>query len=216
MPDRPRLVEAVDVGAVLVGVAALLGVAAHPDVAVGDGEQRLGDAEVAAVGVALDEPPRVDGEAAAVERVGRRRGEAFTRAPRGRVTTSPAAGRGEHLGPGPAVDADDEAEVAGGTGPHARHGVLDDDRAVRGWCRTAVAAWTKVSGAGLPASPSAVATRPSTTVTNRSASPAASSTAGALADDETTASGIPIVAQRVEQGDRARVRARRRRGRGRR
>ena len=71
VPDRPGLVQPVDVGAVLERVAALLGVAAHADVAVGDGEQGLGDAEVAAVGVALDQAPRVDGEPAAVERVGR-------------------------------------------------------------------------------------------------------------------------------------------------
>ena len=53
------------------------------------------------------------------------------------------------------------------------------------------AAWRKVSGAGLPGSPSALATRPSTTLTNRSAMPAAASTEPALADEETTARGIP-------------------------
>ena len=44
--DRPGLVEAVDVGAVDVGVAALVVVAAHAEVAVADREQRLGRAEV--------------------------------------------------------------------------------------------------------------------------------------------------------------------------
>ena len=69
--DVPRLVEAVDERAVAVRVAALLGVGAHPDVAVGDGEQRLGQPEVVDVVLALDEPPRVGREPVQVEVVGR-------------------------------------------------------------------------------------------------------------------------------------------------
>ncbi len=71
--DRPGLVEAVDVGAVAVEVAALLVVAAQPEVAVAEAEQRLGHPEVAAVEAALHEPPLVDGEAGAVEGVTGRR-----------------------------------------------------------------------------------------------------------------------------------------------
>ena len=67
------------------------------------------------------------------------------------------------------------------------------------------AACTKVSGAGLPGRPRSVATAPLTTVPKRSARPAASSTAGALAEEETTASGIPEPAQVVQQRHRARV-----------
>src|SRR5690606_9054307 len=62
--------EAVDEGAVRVRRAALRRVATHPEVAVPDREQRLGQAEVRVAGEGLDEPPLVDGEALPVERVG--------------------------------------------------------------------------------------------------------------------------------------------------
>ena len=54
------------------------------------------------------------------------------------------------------------------------------------------------------AAPSRSATRPSTTVAKRSARPAASSTAGALADEDTTAERHAELAQVVEQPHRAR------------
>ena len=53
-----------------------------------------------------------------------------------------------------------------------------------------------MSGAGLPASPSAVAVIPSTTTPNRSPSPAASSTRRAFFDDDTTACGTPAASSR--------------------
>ena len=65
VPDRPGLVETVDEGAVREGLAALLHVAAHPEVAVADGEQGLGDAEVGRAVARLGQPPLVDREAGA-------------------------------------------------------------------------------------------------------------------------------------------------------
>ena len=61
--DVPGLVEAVEVRAVAVRLAALLRVGPHPEVAVAEGEERLGQAEVVVAELALDEPPRLDREA---------------------------------------------------------------------------------------------------------------------------------------------------------
>ena len=69
VPDGPRLVEAVHERAVHVAVAALLDVAAQAEVAVADGEERLGASHVGDAEVGLDERPLVDGEPAAVQRV---------------------------------------------------------------------------------------------------------------------------------------------------
>ncbi len=62
MHDRPRLVEPVEVGAVAVGLTALLGIGSHPQIAVAECEQGLEGAEIV-VGVrAFDESPWLDGE----------------------------------------------------------------------------------------------------------------------------------------------------------
>ena len=83
--DAPRLVEAVDVRPVAVGVAALLGVGAHAEVAVADGEQRLGEAEVAA--------SRAPARPAATDRSGSGPGRG-ARVPRASRRAGPAARRG--------------------------------------------------------------------------------------------------------------------------
>ncbi|CAH0247633.1 hypothetical protein SRABI76_03160 [Microbacterium oxydans] len=92
VPDRPGLMQPVDEGAVLVGTAPLDVVATEAEVAVAHREQRLADA---LLGVSsLDQPPRVDGKAVAVdhavsvvsfERVGRKRERSST------MTVAPAA-----------------------------------------------------------------------------------------------------------------------------
>lgn len=134
VPDRPGLVEAVDVRPVLVGVATLLGVAPQPDVAVGHGEQRLGDPEVRRV---RSRTPR-----AATGRRGSGCGPAGP--PRSaRCSRQLAEVRDDEVRPGireglracTAIDPDDEAELAGRPGANARHGILDDDGA--GGCGTA-------------------------------------------------------------------------------
>ena len=70
MPDRERLVEPVDERAVLVREAPLELVAAQAQVAVADGEQGLGHADVVQREAVLDEAPRVDGESVAVHHAG--------------------------------------------------------------------------------------------------------------------------------------------------
>ena len=79
---------------------------------------------------------------------------------------------------------------------------------------SSLAASRNVSGAGLPLSPSRGATDPSTTTSNRGARPDASSTSGALRDDDTTAIARAAFGQRVEQAHRAGVRRRCRRDAG--
>ena len=46
MPDRPRLVEAVDEGSVGVGLPALFDIPTHAQITVADRKQRLGDAKI--------------------------------------------------------------------------------------------------------------------------------------------------------------------------
>ena len=73
VPDRPRLVEAVEERAVRVGLTALLDVRTHAEVAVADREDALGGAEVVVAEARLDQAPRIDREARAVEEVEDRR-----------------------------------------------------------------------------------------------------------------------------------------------
>ena len=65
--DVPRLVEPVQERAVAVRVAALLRVGAHADIAVADGEQRLGVAEIGETELGLDRAPGIDREPMAGE-----------------------------------------------------------------------------------------------------------------------------------------------------
>ena len=124
--DRPGLVEAVQERAVAVRLAALLGVGAHAEVAVADGEQRLGEAQVAAVELALDQPPRVDrvpvlGKARVVRLVASRRAPGVS----ARSVDDDVGTVGEQrVGAGAAVDAEHEREAAGASGGHAGERVL--------------------------------------------------------------------------------------------
>jgi hypothetical protein len=65
--DGPGLVEAVDEGALLVRLTALGVVAAQAEVAVAHREERLGDTGVIERVARLDEAPRVDGKAIAID-----------------------------------------------------------------------------------------------------------------------------------------------------
>src|SRR5699024_2754935 len=73
--DLPGLVEAVEEGAVRGRVPALLGGRAHPEVAVGRREQRLGQAEVR-VRAGLDQAPLVQRQVGAVDGIGGDRAQA--------------------------------------------------------------------------------------------------------------------------------------------
>ena len=135
--DVPRLVEAVEVGAVAVRLAALGGVGAHPDVAVAEGEQGLGHTEVLRLVLALDESPRIDREPDGVE-AGRHVAEPHGCSVLDRVVDRLAevvddrigAVGGERRGVVAAVDAEHETEAAVLAGGDSRDRVLDDDRPV--------------------------------------------------------------------------------------
>ena len=202
------------------GVAALLGVAAHAEVAVGDGEQRLGDAEVVRVGAGS--------RPAATGRPGTGRGHGVR--PRDRSRAVPSrdqlrqvayddvrAGLGQRLlarrrGRRRSTSAKSPAAA----GPDAGHRVLEHDRRRGGRAEHLGGVGEGVRAPACRAARAPSATAPLTTVSNRSASPAASSTAGALADDETTASGVPRSRRWSSSGHRAGVGRRRRRARARR
>ena len=106
-------------------LAALLDVAAHAEVAVADGEQRLGDAEVRGRRPASISAHVVDREADPVERVvGARRRASLGARPLTAVDQlgevgddDVGAGVAQRVGPGAAVDADDQAEAAGRARP---------------------------------------------------------------------------------------------------
>ena len=108
-----------------------------------------------------------------------------------RSETTSVAPASRSASPAPAVDPDHEAEPAGGAGAYAGDGVLQHHRVVRGHVRARTRRAGRCRAPACPGRPAASATLPSTTVANRSAMPAAASTAGALADEETTASGRP-------------------------
>ena len=135
-------------------------------------EQRLGGAEVVVAEALLDEAPRVDREAGAVEEVGDGRrlvGRPGSCASSGLVTSGPVgvvahssssrsdddlvgAVLDERVGPDAAVDADDEAEVAGLAGGDAAERVLEHHRTRAGSHPELLRRRTRnVSGAGLPA-----------------------------------------------------------------
>src|SRR5690606_29537878 len=159
-------VEAVDVGAVDVGVPALLGVAPHPQVAVGDAEQRLRDAELLGAVVDLDQPPRVELPPAAVHRVVAGRGAVHRSAPgrssaRSETTIEAPASRSASPAPRstPTTTANPPATPA--RTPETASSSTTASGAVT---PSALAACRNVSGAGLPGNPSSRATRPSTTV----------------------------------------------------
>src|SRR5699024_8345673 len=73
--DGPGLVKAVEEGAVVLGIAPLLGDAAHPQEAVGGDEQGLHQAQIA-IGAGLDQAPLVDRQVEAVDRIGGHRAQA--------------------------------------------------------------------------------------------------------------------------------------------
>ena len=186
----------------LEGVSPLLGVPAHPDVAVGHREEGLGDAEVAALRITLDESPRVHGEAAAVEaglwgsaRCSRELpevGDDDVR-PAAARTSAPAPRSTPMTRPKPPAAPARTPETASSTTAE-RAGVVPHSFA-----------WTKVSGAGFPASRSEVATRPSTTVTKRSANPPPPSTAGGVRRRRDDGERHPLLTEEVEELDRTRV-----------
>ena len=129
--DVPRLVEAVEERAVAVRLAALLGVGPHAEVAVADGEQRLGQRRgrrrrTPARRAATGRP----GSGAAAGASGRAGASSAPRRPSSSArssTTTSAPCAEQRVVAGAAVDADDEPEVAGPAGGDAGHGVLDDD-----------------------------------------------------------------------------------------
>src|SRR5690606_30215286 len=227
VPDRPGLVEPVDERPVRVGLAALLDVAAHAEVAVRDGEQRLGHAEVLGGELRLDEPPRLGREAQAVDGAllvggaadhasppsvgaaaaasvatrGRSRTVA-SRSPRSVTTTSaPCACSAAAPTPRSTPSTRPKPPAAPAWTPESASSTTTASAA--GTPRSS-AARRYVSGAGLPAMCSRAATFPSTTTANRSASPAAARTAGVLREDETTATAAPARAtssrKRTEPG----------------
>ncbi len=73
--DLPGLVEPVDEGAMRVGVAALLGVAPHTEVAVGHRKKGLGRAEILHPVFVLHQRPLIDREPRSVQRVDGGRGD---------------------------------------------------------------------------------------------------------------------------------------------
>src|SRR5699024_7691227 len=73
--DGPGLVEAVEEGAVVLGLAPLLGAAAHPQEAVGGDERGRHQARIAS-GAGLEQAPLVDRQVEAVGRVGGHRAQA--------------------------------------------------------------------------------------------------------------------------------------------
>ena len=133
--DRPRLVEAVHEGAVEVGLATLLDVAAHPEIAVADGEQRLGDCRGRRSSTRPRPAPtrrsgsgdRSSGSACCRRLVAGAAPHAGTTSARSRTTTSaPAAA--QPLGADASIDADHETEAAGLARLDPGDRVLDDDR----------------------------------------------------------------------------------------
>ena len=134
VPDRPGLVEAVDEGAVGVGLATLLDVAAQAQVAVPDGEQGLGHAEVVVSVLGLGQRPLVDREPHPVQRVADqdrvvgRRDQHHSASSARSVTTTSAPDSDQPLGPDPPVDPDHQPEPAGPARLDAGQRVLEDDR----------------------------------------------------------------------------------------
>ncbi len=214
VPDRPRLVEAVDVRAVLDPAAALVEVAAEAQVPVADGEVRLRDALFVGGVLGLDERPLVHRVADAVQGVGGDgvhavcsvggsagwggRGVAVGRVVRRELLDElvevadddVGAVRAESVRAGAAVDADDQAEgtVRPASTPLVASSTTTHSAAVR---PRRSAASRYVSGAGLPARPSCRATSPSTTTGKRSRMPAVRSTWVAFAELDTTATCTP-------------------------
>ena len=137
VPDRPGLVEAVDEGAVLVGVAALLGVAAQAEVAVADGEERLGRRRGRRVGSgsrrarhgSIGNRPRSSGSRPIGVAVhARASGRPITAELARSSTTRSAPASRQRARPGAAVDADHQPEVAGRPRADAGDRVLEHDR----------------------------------------------------------------------------------------
>ena len=126
VPDRPGLVEAVDEGAVGVGLPTLLDVAAHAQIAVADGEQGLGDPEVLGAVLGLGQRPLVDREPVPVQRVGgvdrvvRRWPFIGSTSSARSATTMSAPASVSWSAPDPAVDPDDQTEAAGPAGLRRR------------------------------------------------------------------------------------------------
>ena len=169
------------------------GLAAHADVAVADGEQRLGQAEVGLVVLPLDEPPRVDREAVQVE---------VARAPWSSRRTRPPARRGRRrrrrhrARGGPASPAPRSTPTTSPNGP-ARPAATPDTASSTTTARSLAtpSCWPRRGGrCRAPAcrrGARARRPRPSTTTSKRGARPAASSTGPALRDDDTTANDLP-------------------------
>ena len=180
--QRPLLEEAVEVRAGDDHRLALLERAAHADVPVGQGEHRLVHRERGVVEPDLGQRPRLDREARA----------SFGHA----LSPSSSRGRYDDVGPGwPPVrrhgprDRRRRRSRSSPPGPPQRRTIASSKTtAARGLgtpSRRAPA--RKVSGAGLPRSPSRAATTPSTRTSMRSANPAAAMTFSPLADAVTTA-----------------------------
>ncbi len=104
-----------------------------------------------------------------------------------------------------AVDADDVGRSARRVPPRRRRSRPRRPPPPPGRARAARAASRKVSGAGLPCSPSSLATTPSTRASKRSSIPAATRISRQLALDETTARRSPASRERVDVAHRALV-----------
>ena len=147
MPDGPGLVEAVDEGAVGVGLPPLLDVAAHAEVAVADGEQvsvtprssglyqdsasstgRRGTGSGRACGWRREASQLSLGEGVP-STVPARGGERGQSSSSSSSTTTSAPAVSSASAPDPAVDADHEPEVARPSGRDARRRVLEHDGA---------------------------------------------------------------------------------------
>ena len=187
VPDRPRLVEAVDERSVECRSSALLDIPTHAQIAVADREKRLNTKIICDV-LRFGELPFMDRETVTVEWVGRRsdrpdygahdsassaRSATTMSAPdsvsrcarrHGRPTTRPKPPACTCLHPGDCV-----LEHAGALDGHTEF-LSSGDEGVR---------------AGLTFQPFSAATLPSTMTSNRRRRSAASSTADALRDDVT-------------------------------
>src|SRR5699024_103115 len=183
--DRPRLVEAVEEGAVALRIAPLLGGAAHPEVAVRGREEGLHEAQVR-MGAGLDQPPLVERQIGAVDGVGGQHATAAHEISSRSATTTVAPASASSAAPAPRSTPITAPKPPAAPAPTPET-ASSSTTARAGSTPRSCAARRKVSGAGLPGRPSRAATLPSTMCSKRSSSPAARSTSSALREEETMA-----------------------------
>src|SRR5690606_7104283 len=187
--DRPCLVEAVDEGAALVDGSPLVERPPDPEATVAEGQHGLEQGgQLSGVG-GFDDRPAVDG----IEIVGKFRCDLGllhgTNSARSSTTT--AAPALERASPSPCRATPITAPKPPATPASTPATASSITTARLGSVPSRRTASRKVSGAGFPGIDSAAATTPSIRTGKRSRIPAASSTCSALAEDDTTAIGIP-------------------------